>query len=432
MAPHKSPQKKNSKKGKGSRKSVLAVVETPKSVQSPSKAKGKSSSKSSAKYPKKSSKKSLIKNPKFKKAIPSMSSGSAAREEAPWFSSLVHDVASVLNKEGSPLKRKLADNTSGSNKKQKSNLDSSDVDVVDNGSEHESGNDSDFDLGDEDYYYDQFDDILDDGNTTNNANSGGFLNSQKRELLDFMESFISAYDNRGHCASSGPGKSAKTLHDVSSNNNPRKTLRFPPESARTNASNPKDESLKLPVPFGSQFLDASSSVCPPSHDKSFVQSLKQDRQANKVTETFLQLAGLSQSESSDLFRKANAKKSGEHRKPSDSSPVEIRLPQEMLERPRGSETGYNDLSVTKFLSGNLAIIEAGLPDSKYYALIRAQLGYFRTLCDDISDYNWALVREAHKAVLLSIEKGALDPNDLGLDIEWYECVLRINFEAVKV
>ena len=84
----------------------------------------------------------------------------------------------------------------------------------------------------------------------------------------------------------------------------------------------------------------------------------------------------------------------------------------MLERSRGKEIGYNDLSVAEFLSGNLAMMESGLPDSKYYALIRSQLGYFRTLCEDISDYNWALVREAHKAVLLSIEKGALDPNDL--------------------
>ena len=55
------------------------------------------------------------------------------------------------------------------------------------------------------------------------------------------------------------------------------------------------------------------------------------------------MAGLSQAESSEFFKRAHAKKSGEFRKPSDVAPVEIKWPQELLDRPRGHEVGYNDL-----------------------------------------------------------------------------------------
>ena len=402
MAPRKSPKKGGNKKS-----SNVDIVADPvvDKVKTSKKKKNKRSSVAPGRSvasrdaspvvsaPKKTSKESLIKNLKFKKS--KQPNPVADNQSAPWFSSLVQDVASILNKEGSPLKRKRVDGPVDSNKKGRT--DGSDVSSL----EAESLGDSDFDLGDEEYYFDEFDDVLDDGNATNNANSGGFLNSQKRELLDFMDGFVTSYEsNRSKVTKGGKAKKASV--------SPRKGSRSPINSTAFRS----DEVFTYPTPSGSQISNSGPSVSQPAKDRNFIRSLKQDRQANKVAENFLQLAGLSQSESSDLFRKANAKKSGEHRKPSDSAPIEIRWPQEMLERPRGLEVGYNDLSVAEFLSGNLAIVENGLPDSKYYATIRSQLGYFRTLCEDISDYNWPLVREAHKAVLLSIEKGALDPNDL--------------------
>ena len=429
MAPRKSPQKEISKKPKSKSNNVSVESDSPVAVRSPPKKRSskknrssvggsskevrcsrssrspikdgssKNNDKSVSKKSKKSAKRSLIKNPGFRKDR--NVDADDTNDDAPWFSSLVNDVASVLNRDGSPLKRKASSDASAGNSKKRQH--NAPVDHDD--SVNYSGDDSDFDMGDDDYFYDQFDDVLDDCNATNNANTGGLLKSQKKELLDFMESFISAYDN----------KRVKSMSDKSDNVEvaSRKTLRFtadPGQGPVTSA--PANESFRFPVPFGSQHLSSDWPIGADSRDRSFVNSLKQDRQANKVAENFLQLAGLSQSESSDLFRKANAKKSGEHWKPSDSAPVEIRWPQEMLDRPRGLEIGYNELTVAEFLAGNLSIIEAGPPDSKYYALVRAQLGYFRTLCEDISDYNWGLVREAHKAVLLSIEKGNLDPNDL--------------------
>ena len=64
------------------------------------------------------------------------------------------------------------------------------------------------------------------------------------------------------------------------------------------------------------------------------------------------------------------------------------------------------------MSGNLGLIDLGLPHDKCFDLIHKQIYYFRTLCDDAVDYSWPLVREAHKAVLLALEQGLLSPNDI--------------------
>ena len=131
-----------------------------------------------------------------------------------------------------------------------------------------------------------------------------------------------------------------------------------------------------------------------------------------MAETFLQLAGLSQNDTSDLFKKVNSKKSGEHRKASDCAPIPIKWPQELIDRPRGQETGYNELTFAEFMSGNLGVIDLGLPALESYDSFRKQLVYFRSLCDDVVDFGWPLVREAHKLVLLALEQGQLNPNDV--------------------
>ena len=62
--------------------------------------------------------------------------------------------------------------------------------------------------------------------------------------------------------------------------------------------------------------------------------------------------------------------------------------------------------------GNLGLIDLSLPHEIGFDLIRKQIHYFRTLCDDALDYSWPLVREAHKAVLLALEQGQLSPDDI--------------------
>ena len=305
MAPRKSPQKEGSKKSKTKSKTASVVSESPVPIGSPSKKRSSNKKRSSdsssskdvpssclsrspvkvrskkdksvSKHAKKSAKRSLIKNPDFRKDI-NEDSGNA-NDEAPWFSSLVHDVASVLNREGSPLKRKASsDPPAGKSRKRQRSVLVDHDDIDDN-----SGDDSDFDMGDEEYFYDQFDDVLEDVNATNNANAGGLLNSQKRELLEFMESFISAYDS----------KKDKPVSDKPDNAgvSSRKSLRFPPDASQgLVASAPTDESFRFPVPFGSQRLSSDWPASTTNRDRSFVNSLKQDRQANKVAENFLQLA----------------------------------------------------------------------------------------------------------------------------------------------
>ena len=304
MAPRKSPKKdkqpkkggskrdktsrsgKTSSKDRGSRISKAAIEDVVNVVVEGSPANTVQSSDKSvpkvvSKHPKKTSDKRLIKNPKFKKSKP-LTSG--VNEEAPWFSSLVKDVASVLNRVGSPLKRKRCDESVVGDKRRKGDTSSSE------GSSQgsQSVDDSDFDMGDEEYYFDQFDDILDDGNSTNNANSSGLLNSQKRELLDFMDNFINAYDSKRdapHTSKSTKGKAPNAVGESS-----RKSVHFPVDNT-SNEFTPSvsnDGGFRYPVPFGSQFLNVDSSVGHPSKDQNFVNSLKKDRQANKVAETFLQ------------------------------------------------------------------------------------------------------------------------------------------------
>ena len=382
MGPRKSPSK-SPRKGKSSDKSSdsnadTVVIETNVSKKKSNSKKSNSTKASSPSKFKKTAKRSLIKNPNFDKSQPGSSvENSESNNNAPWFSSLVRDVASVLGKENSPLKRKLLESSSSPSKRQRF----ADEEFLNEFTE----DDSYYGLEDEDYYDDQFGDNFNDFNSTNNANSGGPALSQKKELLNFMEDFMRAFDNkqsnkqnvsvtnhRPSCSKNGDERVSSKDNSKSGfdQHNFGQTSQVPFATADESLKQ-SGESFSFPTPFGCLNLGHAS-----NDGANFVKSLKQDRHANKVAENFLQLAGLSQSESSDIFRKANAKKSGEHRKPSDSAPIEIRWPQEMLERPRGSEVGYNDLSVAEFISGNLALMESGLPHSKYYALVRAQLNYF--------------------------------------------------------
>ena len=54
------------------------------------------------------------------------------------------------------------------------------------------------------------------------------------------------------------------------------------------------ENFNFPTPFGCQNFGRGSTSAPTT-SSNFVKSLKRNRQANKVAENFLQLAGLSQS-----------------------------------------------------------------------------------------------------------------------------------------
>ena len=102
------------------------------------------------------------------------SKNSNVQGNAPWFSSLVRDVASVLGKEDSPFKRKLSVNDNSPSKKRKVSAENEFVD------DYDDEEDSFYGLEDKDYYDDQFDELGDEGNYSNNANSSGLLNSQKR------------------------------------------------------------------------------------------------------------------------------------------------------------------------------------------------------------------------------------------------------------
>ena len=251
-------------------------------------------------------------------------------------------------------------------------------------------------------------------NRTHNPLSSQFRPEQKKELMSFMKSFVESYGDHTKFPLAGPSEDRnqhkKNRRDQPSNSL-TKSLRFPLQRPIQDESHGEKDSH--PIPFGclSDVRHRKGLSKNIESNDNFVNSLRADKGSNKLAEAFLQLAGLSQAESNGFFKKANAKKSGEHRKPSDVAPIEVRWPQEMLDRPKGLEVGYNDLGLAEFFSGNLAILEFGLPQNDFYDLIRGQVNYFRNLCDDVVDFGWPLVREVHKAVLLSLEKGALDPND---------------------
>ena len=228
-------------------------------------------------------------------------------------------------------------------------------------------------------------------------NDTPLTDSHKNDFLKFMQSFVESYNNRGSSLDSSL----------------RKSVRFSPD---TDLNAGPSHRPTGPFSFGCPAVQTrnknGSRIRSNSHDPSLVSSLRSDNNSNNLAETFLQLAGLSQNDTSDLFKKVNARKSGEHRKASDIAPIQIKWPQELLDRPAGKETGYNELSLAEFMSGNLGLINLGLPNDPSFDFVRNQIHYFRTLCDDAVDYSWPLVREAHKAVLLALEQGLLNPDDL--------------------
>ena len=136
-------------------------------------------------FGKKSSKRSLIKNPDFAKdPVEPANDNPPINDSAPWFSSLVLDVVSVLGKSNSsPVKRKRVDfdDSSDSPSKRPKIADSPE------------GDDDDlyFQMDDDDYY--DFDDDFNDLNTTNNAHPLGFQGQQKKDFIDFMENFVASY-----------------------------------------------------------------------------------------------------------------------------------------------------------------------------------------------------------------------------------------------
>ena len=131
---------------------------------------------------KKTSNKSLDKNPGV--VIDGVTSSND--HSAPWFSSLVKDVASVLGK--SPVKWKsvrVLGKEDGSSAKKNKSLDN-----------NESESDSDYyvDFDDDDYYQ------ADEDNPdcvpvvqSSNKKSPNFGGSQKDEFLNFMQSFVESY-----------------------------------------------------------------------------------------------------------------------------------------------------------------------------------------------------------------------------------------------
>ena len=64
------------------------------------------------------------------------------------------------------------------------------------------------------------------------------------------------------------------------------------------------------------------------------------------------------------------------------------------------------------MSGNLSLLNMEMPDSQAFSNFRNQVLYYRTLCEDVVDYGWPLVRDAHKLVLVALEQGSLNPNDI--------------------
>ena len=358
---------------------------------SPTKGKGKKAKKSNVD--------GSIKNPDFSsKSVPRDSQDQSPQQQgdssqsAPWFNSLVKDVASVLNKsKHSPSKSKgLVSPPKGVKRRRE-------------GSESQSDSESDFyvELDDEDYYnMDEFEPDFDSGKRSS------FDPKQKEDFVDFMKDFVESYSTR-------PSRETRRRASDNGHMPSHKSLRFASEGRRNTANKDKnDNSFSFGCMSSNSPTKKMSGSRSSSHDSALINSLRNDKASNKLAETFLQLAGLSHKDSSDLFRSANAKKSGEHRKASDCAPIPIKWPQELLDRPRGSETSYNELSLAEFMSGNLGLMDLGLSSSSSIESLRHQIQYYRSLCDDVVDYGWPLVREAHKLVLVALEQGQLNPTDI--------------------
>ena len=286
MGPRITPNKNKSSSKKAKKGPVDNVSLEPNANSSPSPVASEVGS--TATKAKKTSNRSLIKN----SGVSNNNDASNADRSAPWFSSLVKDVASVLGK--SPVKRKnvrvLGKDDESFAKKSKSP------------ENPESESDSDYyvDIEDDDYYKaDEEDpDCITNVQPTNDK-SPSFVGSQKDEFIDFMGSFVESY------------KTQSTSSDVSH----RKSVRFSPEfnfgaSTSSNAVGPLAFGCPAVQPKPKQGTKVRSS----SYDPSLMNSLRSDNNANNLAETFLQLAGLSQNDTSDLFKKVNARKSGEHRK----------------------------------------------------------------------------------------------------------------------
>ena len=64
------------------------------------------------------------------------------------------------------------------------------------------------------------------------------------------------------------------------------------------------------------------------------------------------------------------------------------------------------------MSGNLGLMDLGLTNSSSIESLKHQIHYYRSLCDDVVDYGWPLVREAHKLVPVALEQGQLNPADI--------------------
>ena len=190
---------------------------------SPKKSKKSSSKNPSSKTPKgkKSVKRSLIKNLGFRKVSGSDKSGSKAiPKNAPWFSSLVREVASVLGK--SPIKRKSSDN--GHNV---------DDDLVEGSIMSDQGSDYYVDFEDEDYYrFDERDpDIPDSADKNNKGSNINPESNLKDDFITFVENFVSS-----HKSQTGPN---------SYNSASKKTSRFMPPDAEEVSFDKHSPSIRL-------------------------------------------------------------------------------------------------------------------------------------------------------------------------------------------
>ena len=183
------------------------------------------------------------------------------------------------------------------------------------GGESQSDSESDYlvELDDEDYYdIDDFDPDID------SSKRSSFDHNQREEFLGFMKDFIDSYSTR---------PSRDTRHNAHSSYPlpSQKSLRFASEGRK---SKEKEDKHDNSFSFGCMSIDSPGKVPTnsrsSSHDSALINSLRNNKASNKLAETFLQLAGLSHKDSTDLFRSANAKKSGEHWKASDCAPIPIK------------------------------------------------------------------------------------------------------------
>ena len=209
------------------------------------------------------------------------------------------DIASVLNKrKRSPSKGKRSVSPPKLSKRQKE------------GYESNSDSESDYyvEMDDDDFYdFDENDPDLDFVQGSNKSNVPNFDGSHSEEFLAFMRDFVNLYSSHSD-KGNVPGLS-------------HKSLRFAVDKDKSKSDGEKEGRA---FSFGCMTNDSPSKKLKGerslSHDSALIRSLKNDKASNKLAETFLQLAGLSNKDSSDLFKTANAKKSGEHRKASDSAP----------------------------------------------------------------------------------------------------------------